>query len=239
MFGSAPLATPSPFSREEEDRQVEDTSIAAVYVSAPPRPDPLEAAAAAFDAGDEAEALRIWYFEAGLKGRLGIHVSPYFDSGRDVELDDANENVELLIGVLASESPRHQVVDDIADDLVRRVADLYVDGNSALWRESDLDCGPTLREMADEELHTTLLALGDACGPDIDVYRQAVLRLLPRWVPKMDVWLGMHSTPEIERNGAVAFLLDGLSPMGLPVETGGQHIDARVAPIPPITAGQE
>lgn len=138
---------------------------------------------------------------------------------------------------VASQRPWSQVLDEFTDDLVRQVADLYVRHLSAIGWEYPHDAMFTLTNSTEADLAEAFPALLEACHRSKDVYRQAVLRTLPTWVPKDDLWLYMR--PDEAWAETLKFFLEGLEDAEWPAPAADladldeeDGLDGRVPPAP-------
>lgn len=171
-----------------------------------PRPDPIDIGWAAYEAGDDAGALRSWYFDAALIGDvLAPEAARELGLRTDKQAIEAFEIISPLIGVLAHRQPRPQVVDDIADDLVRQIADRYAD---LLRNWYDLDPGaPDLIEQAIADLERELW---NACAETGSTYAATVRRTLPAWDASRHWALSVYLTPEQLRSRVLELLLEDI-----------------------------
>ena len=141
--------------------------------------DPIDVGWAAYDAGDEEAALRAWYFGADLRVPLSGDFLRELGLRADARAVEAAELVWPLVSLVGARKPRPQVVDAIADDLLRQVAELWVNYARLTYLEA-----PGYRDQLvfNEDLTQELLhRLWEACGERPHVYREAVGRTVPPW----------------------------------------------------------
>ena len=186
-----------------------DTTESSVSTPEEAKPDSIDVGWAAYEAGDEATALRTWYFSAvfGPGTVFAPNDTRLSEDRTDERAVEAEETMEVLIDALARDRPRPPLMDDIADDIIRRIEKVY--GNYTDQFTIDYSDSNRL-DYYERNLFELDEHLWRACAEDDSIYEIAVRRVVSEWDPAEDMVFSGGKTPSELRSGLLQYLLKDL-----------------------------